>query len=124
MSNFLGLFRNARNVETYPAGAVLFVPGTPATSMYVVRRGRLAIRVGDATIETVDEGGIVGEMALVGDGTRTATVVAEADCELVPVDKSQFLFLVQQTPFFALEVMHTMATRLRHMNERMDDHRR
>jgi len=119
MSNFLGLFRNARNVEVHPAGAVLFVPGEPASSMYVVRRGRLSIRVGHETIETVDEGGIVGEMALVGDGTRTATVVAETDCELVPVDKSQFLFLVQQTPFFALEVMHTMAARLRHMNERV-----
>ena len=118
MSTFLGLFRNASDVETHTAGETLFDVGTPATHMYVIRRGTLTIRADGVTIERVTEGGIVGEMALVDDGPRSATVVAETDCELVPVDQKRFLFLVQQTPFFALEIMRTMVARLRAMNQR------
>ena len=42
------------------------------------------------------------------------------DCELVPIDERRFLFLIRETPFFALAVMRTMARRLRAMNERTD----
>jgi len=70
------------------------------------------------TVETVEEGGLLGEMSLVDDRERSASAVALVDCELVPIDEKRFLFLVQETPFFALEVMRTMARRLRAMNER------
>jgi CRP-like cAMP-binding protein len=115
--NFLHLFRHAE-FETHPAGRVILDAGTPATTAYVVKRGTLTIRIEGVTLETVGEGGIVGEMALVDEGRRSATVVAETDCELVPVDQKRFLFLVQQTPFFAIEVMRARATRLRAMNQR------
>ena len=117
MSNFLNLFRNAET-ETHPAGTLVCDAGKPATTMYVVRSGTLTIRVEGVTLETVTTGGLVGEMALVDDGPRSATLVAETDSELVPVDQKRFLFLVQQTPFFAVEVMRTMAARLRAMNQR------
>ena len=38
-------------------------------------------------------------------------------CELVPIDRKRFLYLVQQTPNFALDVMRVMAHRLRHTNQ-------
>jgi CRP-like cAMP-binding protein len=39
--------------------------------------------------------------------------VAATDCEVVPIDAERFTFLVQQTPYFALEVLRIMARRLR-----------
>jgi CRP-like cAMP-binding protein len=118
MANLGGLFKNEREVERRAAGSTILEVGAPATHMYVVRSGRIAIRVGTLTVETVGEGGLVGEMALVDDRTRSASVVALTDCELIPIDQKRFLFLVRETPFFALEVMRTMADRLRTMNER------
>ena len=44
---------------------------------------------------------------------RSATAVAETDCELVPIDKRRFWFLVQETPYFAEIVMRVMVDRLR-----------
>jgi len=114
------LFRNAKDVEYQPKGTVVFEEGAPAASMYVVRRGQVAIRLGNLTLETIAEGGFLGEMALVDDRTRSATAVAIEDCELVPIDERRFLFLIRETPFFALAVMRTMARRLRAMNERTD----
>ena len=120
MTDIAGLFKNARDVEYRPKGDVVFEEGEPATAMYIVRRGQVTIRLGNLTLETVGEGGFLGEMALIEDRTRSATAVVTEDCELVPIDERRFLFLVGETPFFALAVMRTMARRLRAMNERTD----
>ena len=48
--------------------------------------------------------------------SKTA-VVATSDCEFVAVDEKRFQFLVQQTPFFATQVMRVMAERLRAVNQ-------
>jgi CRP-like cAMP-binding protein len=57
-------------------------------------------------------------MALVDGGPRSATVRATTTTEVIPVDERRFLFMVQETPFFAIRVMRLMTARLRTMNER------
>ena len=59
---------------------------------------------------------MVGEMALVDHAPRTATVTAQTDSTLAQIDEKRFLFLVQQTPSFALNVMRLLSQRLRRMN--------
>jgi len=74
---------------------------------------------GNHVFETVSSGGIVGEMALISNDTRTATVRAISKSVVVPVDEKRFLFLVQQTPFFAIRILRVMCDRLKVMNERV-----
>lgn len=115
--NFLGSFRNGEEQRLDP-GQVLFEKGDAGHEMYVVRSGEVQIIDGNRVFETVGPGGIVGEMALVDGGSRSATVRASMASEVVPVDEKRFLFLVQQTPHFALRVMRVMSARLRAMNAR------
>ena len=56
-------------------------------------------------------------MALIDDSPRSATAVALTDVTLAPIKENQFLFLVQNTPFFALSVMRVLARRLRRQNK-------
>ncbi len=56
------------------------------------------------------------ELALIDKSPRSATAVAKTDCSLIPITEKQFLFLVQETPFFALTVMATLARRIRSRN--------
>jgi CRP/FNR family cyclic AMP-dependent transcriptional regulator len=86
--------------------------------MYVVKTGDLQILDGNYVYETVSAGGIVGEMAMVDGSPRSATVRAIEPTTVIPIDERRFVFMVQQTPFFALRVMRVMAARLRAMNER------
>ncbi len=74
-------------------------------------------RRGDRHLETLGPDGIFGEMALIDDSPRSATVVALTDVTLAPIKENQFLFLVQNTPFFALSVMRVLASRLRRQNK-------
>ena len=64
-------------------------------------------------IETAGPGSIVGEMALIETGPRSATTRARTDRTLVPVPEKQFLFRVRKHPAFALQVMKIMAEHLR-----------
>jgi CRP-like cAMP-binding protein len=57
-------------------------------------------------------------MALVDTGPRSANVRATKQSVAIPINERRFLFMVQQTPFFALRVMRVISTRLRAMNER------
>ena len=99
-------------------GEALFEKGEPGRLMYAVKTGDLQILDGNYVYETVSAGGIVGEMAMVDGSPRSATVCAIKPSTVIPIDERRFLFMVQQTPFFALRVMGVMTTRLRAMNER------
>jgi CRP/FNR family cyclic AMP-dependent transcriptional regulator len=117
--NFLGLFRNDTETRTLAAGEFLFAKGDPAQGMYVVKSGELQIGDGNAIYETVMPGGIIGEMALVDGAPRSASAKALQPSEVIAVDQKRFLFMVQQTPFFAIRVMRVITQRLRAMNARM-----
>ncbi len=115
--NLISLFQSSTHKESFPMHTPLFESGEDGQHMYVVVKGEVEIKVGDTVVETAGPGDIVGEMALVDDAARSATAVAVTDCEAVPVDEKQFLFLVQEHPLFAQHVMRVMAHRLRRMNE-------
>lgn len=113
------LFRFSDDTENFAAGTVIFREGDPGECMFVVRSGQIAISVAGSAVLTVGPGGVIGELALVDTGLRSATATATVDTELVRVDARKFQFLIQQHPFFGLEVMKVMAGRLREMNERL-----
>jgi CRP/FNR family transcriptional regulator, cyclic AMP receptor protein len=99
--------------ETYSQGAVIFQRGDAADRMYVVAEGEVEIVVGDTVVDVVGPEGIFGEMALVNKEQRSATARARTDCRVVEIPEKRFIYLVQETPYFALEVMRVMAGRLR-----------
>ena len=81
--------------------------------MYFVQSGKVDLYVKGRFVETVGAGGVFGEMALVDRKPRSASAVAQTDCTLVEINQRRFLFFVRETPPFALEIMKTLATRLR-----------
>lgn len=99
------------------AGQALFREGDEGNQMYVLETGTAEVIVQNRVVETLEHGSIVGEMGLVSPGPHSASVIAKTDCEFVAVDEKRFQFLVQQTPYFAIQVMRLMAERLRATNK-------
>jgi len=114
--SFLGLFKNEENIVSLKPGEALFKKGDSAVCMYVVLSGELRVGDGNKIFEQLPAGGLVGEMALIDHAPRAATVTALTDCTLAPIDEKRFLFLTQQTPSFALNVMRVLSQRLRRMD--------
>lgn len=102
--------------QSFKAGETIFREGDAAEQMFVIRSGRVEIRLNGRKLDELGENELFGEMALVDKGPRSATAVAQTDVDVVPVGEKQFLFLVGETPFFALKVMRVLARRLRARN--------
>jgi len=101
----------------YAAGQTIFREGDKGGELFVVKRGKVEIRSGNRLLETLGENEIFGEMALIDDSPRSATVIAATDATVAPITEKQYLFLVRHTPFFALKVMRVLAQRLRTQNK-------
>ncbi len=94
-------------------GQVIFREGDPGHEMFLVRSGTVDLKVGDTVVETVGQGGVFGEMALVDKAPRSATAVAGPACSLVLVEEHSFNDLLRRVPGLGLEIMRVMARRLR-----------
>jgi CRP-like cAMP-binding protein len=82
----LMLFRHSET-EDFPAEQIIFKVGEAGNTMYVIAEGEVSILVGATVVEVAGPGTIVGEMALIDLGPRSATAVAKTDCKLVPIDQ-------------------------------------
>jgi CRP/FNR family cyclic AMP-dependent transcriptional regulator len=117
--NFSILDRSDVPVRSFAAGSDVVVDGTPASEMFLLRKGRVRVHKNGQVFGEIDEGGIFGEMALIDQAPRAATVTAIDECEVVPIDERLFIKLVQKSPYFGIEVMRTLVGRLRVMNADM-----
>lgn len=97
---------------------VIMTEGEGGVFMYVVLEGRVAISIRSQIVERVGPGGVFGEMALVDRSPRAATAVAETDCDLLAVNRNDFLRLVKTKPAFAVSLLKAVAERLRYMTSR------
>jgi CRP/FNR family cyclic AMP-dependent transcriptional regulator len=108
---------NDIEARSFKAGSVIFREGDEANELFVVKSGQVRIQIGNRSVTELGQESIFGEMALIDSEPRSATATALTDVELVPISEKQFLFLVGQTPYFALKVMRVLAQRLRMTNK-------
>jgi CRP/FNR family cyclic AMP-dependent transcriptional regulator len=114
-------FRTETEFFTVPAGELIFREGAPADSMYVLLDGRAQVAIGERVVEIAESGALLGELALIDQSTRAASVLAITDCKLLPIDEARFHTLVTETPQFATHVMTVMAGRLRKVDHLVAD---
>lgn len=115
--DFEMLSRATDDEHTYGAGDVIFNEGDKGTEFFVIRSGTVAVRSGNRTLQTLGTGEVFGEMALIDNEPRSATVIAETDCVVVPVGEKQFLFMTSEAPYFGLSLMRVLVQRLRAANK-------
>ena len=114
----LNLFEHDPNTREIAEDECIFMEGDEGDEMFVVLDGVIELLLHDKVLATVHAGEVFGEMALVehGNHRRSATAIARGTVRVVPIDRKRFTYLVQNTPYFAIEVMATMAARLRMMD--------
>jgi CRP-like cAMP-binding protein len=112
-----GVFRSATETKTLPAGAIIFKEGDAGEEMFGVIEGQVELSTASGHVFQVGPDEVFGEMALVDSSKRSATAAAATEVSLAVIDRRRFLFLIHETPMFALQVMSTLAERLRDARE-------
>lgn len=111
----LDLFWNSPDLLYLPAGEVLVKEGELGQEMFVLMDGTVDITVKGRPIDRLESGTIFGEMAMVDDRPRSATVTTATGCCVLVVDRTRFRELVQLHPSLATRVMSIMSHRLRRL---------
>ena len=96
-----------------PAGKVLTRQGEPGWECFVVAEGRAKATMRGRRKASLGPGSFFGEMALLDQGPRSATVTAETDMHLLVLDSRSFSTLLEDVPSVTRKVMRGMAERLR-----------
>jgi CRP-like cAMP-binding protein len=110
------LFQKPPSPKTFSAGEVIFQAGERGEVIYGIISGEVEMLVNGKVVETIKKGDVFGEGAIVHlDRQRDSTAIAKTDSLLAFLDREHFLFAVQQTPMFALEVMKSYSDRLRRL---------
>lgn len=74
---------------------------------------------GDEALARVGPGETFGEMAIIDNAPRSLSAVAVEPSEIAVISQRMFLFLVHETPMFAIQVMQSLASRIRELDDRI-----
>jgi CRP/FNR family transcriptional regulator, cyclic AMP receptor protein len=121
--NRLASYAHTKSVRP---GATIFERGDPGTSLFAVLRGTVKIsnrssNGKDAVLNMISAGGIFGEIALLDGQSRTADAFAASDCELMQIDRRDFVPLLTQNPEIALKLIEVLCSRIRRTSEQVED---
>jgi CRP/FNR family transcriptional regulator, cyclic AMP receptor protein len=107
----------------YEPGKILFHHGDMADAAYIVIDGEVEVSVespaGPVRVATIGKNEIVGEIAILCDVPRTATVKALTRLVTLRINKELFLRLINEFPQMAVAIMRELAHRLEHNNNRL-----
>ena len=109
--------RRAKNAQV-AAGTAIINEGEHGNEFFVILDGTALVHRDGRKVATLGPGNAFGELALLGDAPRNATVVAETDAELVVVSEPDFTGLLDEVPGFARKLLAGTAHRLREADAR------
>jgi CRP-like cAMP-binding protein len=107
-------------------GAVIFRKGDVGSRLYAVRSGAIRISTPsdegkDAIFNLIVPGDLFGEIAFLDGGQRTADAVAIDNCELMIIERRDFIPLIRDDPELAVRLIKVLCARLRRTSEQVED---
>jgi CRP/FNR family cyclic AMP-dependent transcriptional regulator len=112
--------------RTLPRGAAIFSKGDPGSGLMGVLVGSVKISVPsadgrDIVLNIIHEGEIFGEIALLDGHPRTADATAMTDCELMVIERRDFIPFLRGQPDLTMQIIETLCARLRRTSEQVQD---
>lgn len=107
-----------------PRGTAVVREGDPADALYIVLSGRVKVIVGEADgketiLSILGQGEFFGDMGIIDDGPRSASVIALEPCELLALTRQAFRRCLGEYPDLALGVMRVLVRRLREADRKI-----
>ncbi|MGQ5523914.1 Crp/Fnr family transcriptional regulator [Chitinimonas sp. PSY-7] len=108
--------------RTYAKGTIIINEGEAGSSMFLLVQGRMKVYVSDVNgkeyiLAVLGPGEYVGELALLDDEPRTASVETEDQCTFLVIQKEDFLALLHNHPHIQFKVLVNLVHRTRQLTE-------
>lgn len=111
--------------RSYPKGRTIVSEGEPSQSMYILLAGRAKVQRSDSEgkeviLAVLGSGEFFGEMSLIDDAPRSASVITLEPCEFMAVSKEAFKAMLAQSPEVSMNVMRGLVRRLREADKKIE----
>lgn len=107
------LRRRGVPLQRFDAGERIFLESDPGDCMYVVCSGAVDVISFGHVLDEAGPGSMLGDLALIDGGPRSAAALATEPTEVAVIDKPTFETLVREEPGFAFALLRLMAERIR-----------
>jgi CRP/FNR family cyclic AMP-dependent transcriptional regulator len=119
-------FLSAAHKRKYPRGSTIIYAGEQSDSIYYITKGSVTVLIEDDTgreiiVAYLNEGDFFGEMAMFGEGTRTAWVKAKTECEVAELGYQRFSELSQKDAGMLYKLATQLADRLGKTTQKVGD---
>lgn len=109
--------------KQFNPGDTIIKEGDPGREMYIIKSGSVDVvkrdGSGEIHLATLSKGDFFGEMAILENIYRTATVKAKEPSRLIVLTTGNFMIKLKKDPTFAFQIMQKMSTRIRILNEKI-----
>lgn len=111
--------------RSYPKGRTIVSEGEQSQSMYILLAGRAKVQRSDSEgkeviLAVLGSGEFFGEMSLIDDAPRSASVITLEPCEFMAVSKEAFKAMLAQSPEVSMNVMRGLVRRLREADKKIE----
>jgi CRP/FNR family transcriptional regulator, cyclic AMP receptor protein len=112
--------------RSFRRGEVVFHKGDPGDTLFVITQGQVKIILPsdsgeEALLGVLDEGEFFGELSLIDEQPRSATIVATEQTETLMLRRDEFLKFIVSSPELAIDMMRVLSRRLRETDEFIED---
>jgi CRP-like cAMP-binding protein len=118
----LAMVARASDVVSVAPDTQIVREGDFGHEFYLLLQGTATVRRAGRKVAQLGEGDYFGELALLDRGPRSATVVADGECELLVVGQREFVGVIDQVPAVARKLLSSMAARLREADRKAVSH--
>jgi CRP-like cAMP-binding protein len=102
-------------------GEHLTEQGERGREFFVIVSGTARCEVDGREVSRFQHGGFFGELALIADAQRSATIIAETPMEILVLDRNEFTPLLRAAPDVTIKILRAVAARLQEVDRRLTD---
>ncbi|HOJ71401.1 MAG TPA: Crp/Fnr family transcriptional regulator [Syntrophorhabdaceae bacterium] len=118
------LISRIATTKTIPKGFVVFQEGEKGDALYIILKGKVKVSLYDDEgreyiLDIIGKDGFFGELSILDDLPRSANIVTTEDCEFIILKRHDFIKLLMENPAITVNILKTMAARLRAADERI-----
>ena len=110
---------------TYDDNQIVFNEGDEGDAAYIILSGTAVVSISQGSkeleLDRINKGGFVGDISLLCDVPRTATITAQNSLTALQIKKDTFFNLIAEFPEIAIEMMRVLASRLDNTNKQLRD---
>ncbi len=111
--------------RSFARGRMVVAEGEPSSALYILLVGRAKVQRSDSEgkeviLAVLGSGECVGEMSLIDDAPRSASVITMESCEFMAINKETFLATLEENPPIALKIMKGLVKRLREADRKIE----